>query len=231
MKGLLVGFFLVAFTNFILLSESLADDGARRVLFNDRALVRANRVVHPAPTPRKKSTESGRLVPTSSSFSSLDDELRLDSVDDFILRAEKDGNIFTSPRSMLYLRYLNDWATAENLDEYELKSFAERVLLFQCSEMITQFLATSPLQDLYQRMVRAVKRYRDYTTVQVGTTRRGKLQVVQSENFGKGKRLLEFKLHSSLNNGIEPRLKVWDNLMFRYDVIEQNALVEYRIDF
>ncbi len=163
--------------------------------------------------------------------SSLDEELELDSADDLIQSSENQLDLFNSYKGIYYLQYIHGSIDLDNFDDGTTRSVAQKLLLIKCSKTITDFLRTSPLNDLFQDVLKRFKTYQRYTTVQVAQKSDGALSVSQKKETPRGKQLLEFKIHTSIHRGIEPRLTVGENLLLKYDVVREQPLLVYEFQF
>lgn len=157
-------------------------------------------------------------------------DVRLDTVNDFLLINRDDVDLFSDGHAYRYLRtYLSGDSGFEDIDDRERTQFTERVLIYQSTRSITKFLLESPLEPLYQAIANGFKRIGNYTTLNLVKSSDGSLGLKQGEaNDGN---LLQFKVHASVNDGIEPRVTLKDLLSLRYDPVHQDALLEIRHDF
>ncbi len=208
-------FVLVAF---VAPSQAFAQSENR--LFNKNAVAKAN----------ERETKA-RLSPGSNLANDreLSHELRLETVDDIILSNQRYNQLQNDYRGLLYLTSKNDWVDVGPLDELEQRSLAERMLIFQSARTLLNAIKGSPLEAYYRRSVRGLKKLRDATTVKVSPGEKNTFTV--GEKVGTRKELFKFKFHASARNGIEPRIIFSDELQFRYEVLDERALLEYNINF
>lgn len=159
---------------------------------------------------------------------SFQDAAELDTVDE-ILDSRRGGDFFNQYRGPFYLSYVYDAVPLGQYDEADSEKVAERAAVYQAATTFSNVIVKSALEPVYRRALDAFSWFKHYTSVKVRREGDGNLGV--TEHGEREKPLMEFKLHVSMNNGIEPRINVGENCTLRYDVIRQDALVEFRHDF
>ncbi len=179
----------------------------------------------------RRQTERTRQVVSrySKRQSALVHDLQLDSVDSLIQRNRSHSEMFSSFKDIAYLSYARDVIDLEELLEIENSTGAQKVLLFESLRMSNEYIFKPLIGPRYDAIVRKLRALRDYTTVGVVKENSGSLGV--QRGLGDDERLVEFKIHTSARYGLEPRVRFDDNLVFRYRPIQQEALLEFRIDF
>jgi len=156
------------------------------------------------------------------------DAAELDTVDE-ILDAHRGANFVSEFRGPFYMSYVYDAVPLGDSDSYDSESVAQRAAVYQAATTFSQVVVKSALEPAYRRVMEAFSWFKRYTSVKVGREGNGNLGVTAHTEHDKP--LLEFKLHMSMNNGIEPRLNIGENCTLRYDVIRQDTLIEFRQDF
>ena len=151
----------------------------------------------------------------------------LDTVKDIL--GERHGNdFFVQYRGPFYMAYVYDIVPLPYADDEDSEAMAQRALLYQAATSFSKVIIGSALEPLYRRAVEGVKWFRSYTSLKVRQEGDGGLAV---SDRSKEKPLFELKLHVSANNGVEPRVQFGDNCTLRYDVINQDTVLEYKKDF
>lgn len=163
------------------------------------------------------------------SSGSVASDLKIDRVDDIILSDKGQRSLLADYRSISYLRYIQDFVELRALDEWEQGTVAQRVLIYQSLRTISDYLIASPLEQVYRHVLRHLQVIKRYTTVQVSRECDGGVDVHHGQK--NASRLLEFKIHASARYGVQPRLSIFDDLTFRYDVLEDDLMLEFRYDF
>jgi hypothetical protein len=201
---------------------AVADQKDTRGLFNTRAVQRADAV-------KSGAKSRARLDPRrSSGDTSIQDAARVETADDVLFTAEQRERLRGEYRGLAYVSRVTGSFDFADLDESKTRSFTQKLIFFQVADSVTNFVKGSKLEEVYKEFVDKLKAASDATTVQVGQTGSGDLKLVRNHSSGQ---LIEFKLHASMKNGIEPQLKLTDAVRFRYDVLDNDALLEYRVDF
>ena len=220
-----------------------ADAYAQPNLLNSSAIKKAAEKQRSAGDSR-----SGRLGGSFASGSgSLAQDLRLDTVEDILWESKKDPAHFRNFRGLRYLSYVGDAVDleVEEIDELEQTSFAKKLLLFQTARSIAHHITGTPLERFYRRVVRMAKSARDYTTFRLVENESGDIGVSQGDEAAavkesdfkplleprEPKKLIEFKLHASAKNGVEPRIKFSEDVVLRLDPLGKDALLEFKQDF
>ncbi|MCB0324846.1 MAG: hypothetical protein KDD69_14785 [Bdellovibrionales bacterium] len=188
--------------------------------------------------------QRSRIASVESSVS-LAESFRLDTVDGIILESKHESEFFEDYRGWQYLRYLTDVVDFDEVDELEQSSFAQKLLLYHSARTLVEHIEQTPLERHYRRLVSMAKELRDKTTFTLIEDGKGSLDVEHGESdeeitstaaddpetTASGRRLVEFKLHASAKNGIEPRVRFSENLTLRLDPLNRDALLEFRRDF
>lgn len=159
----------------------------------------------------------------------LGEELQLDSADSILLSEYQTQSFFSNYRGIYYLRYFRDWGGVLDEEDSENELMARRALLFQGMTTVSNLLKESGLKDTYRQTVRSIRAAKEMTTIRVAQTGRGKFDVSQGTNSPEP--LIEFGVHTSVRHGIEPRLTIGDSVTLRYDLLSDEALLEFRRDF
>ena len=165
-----------------------------------------------------------------SSGPSLADEVKLDTVEG-VLSSQKEAAMMSELRGLSYLRYVENIVDVTDwVDPQDQSSFARTLLVYQTAKTLVHTIIESPLEPTYRKVVKQVRALDHYTTVQVVEGSRGKLGVKQGETVS-GNRLVSFKLHLSVQNGVEPRLLFGDHLVLRYDPFHQDTVFQFETHF
>ncbi len=219
-------------------AQEFSAQRAQPRLFAKEATAKANEAL------RNKQRSSRLVRREESTTGSLAQDLRLDTVDDIIFESKYDPELFSGYRGLGYLGYVGNVVEVEQLDELEQSSLTQKLILFQTARTVSKAIVGTPLERHYKRLVRIARKARDYTTFRLVNSSKGDLDVTRgtsseehssssekSSSVETKDELIEFKLHASANNGIEPRLKFSDNLMLRLDPLHGDALMEYKRPF
>ena len=162
------------------------------------------------------------------SAKAIGDAARLDTVDDILFLSEQRQKLKDDFHGLpLVVTQFGD-VDSSALDEDRTRSFAQKLMVYQAARSFDQMIKNSELQDLYRNIIDGWDSVRRAATVQVSQSSTGNLRLTQHKKEGK---LLEFKLHASVANGIEPQVNLTDRVKLRYDVLERDTLVEYSVDF
>ena len=99
--------------------------------------------------------------------------------------------------------------------------------------MISIIIPTLNEEGVIGDTLQKLKTFQDYTTVQVSREAGGKILVQQPEKqaVNIGKRLVQFRVHTSVHRGIEPRLTFGDNLVLKYDLVQNKPFLLYEFTF
>lgn len=226
---------LLSFSNlFIFHTNAVAEESRNISLFNNKAVLQANvksKLSGAQSKSRQKSSSRAKKL-SRRSGGDLNDELRLDSVEDFVLTSNNHRKLLSQYQGLsIYTKYFRDWAGFEEINDDESRAFTQKLLIYQSSKTITEFLETSPLKELYHDLLAGFKYYRDYTTVHVKRKGSGELKVSRSNQNTQGEQLLEFKIHTSVHSGIESRLSVGEHVTLSYDLLRQEPQIQYELDF
>ena len=153
-------------------------------------------------------------------------ELQLDTAETAILNGKKDGKFLGFYRSLIYSKYFQDSVRADSWADLESQGLAEEILTYQTSKTLRWLVENSSIADLYERLAAT---YNKYTTASFERKVDGSVGLGDSSS--KKSKLFQLKLHASSSNGIEPRLIIDDQVTLRYDLLHQQALLEYQINF
>lgn len=218
----LVGFFTVVF---LTPAETHAQNaGPGTQLFTPSATIKADK----RSNQRNREVRSKILAGTHND-SRLVHDLKLDTVEDIVWSSRKQEEFFIEYRGLSYFVDVRDVVDLGEINELGTSSFAEKLFFFQTAKTLARFVVESPLEPLYRRVAKEFKRIKNYTTVRVVQGGKGDLGV--RHGSVEGERLLEFKLHASARNGVEPRLRMGDHLLLRYNPLREDTLLEYRHNF
>jgi len=238
--ALVASFFLFEITKQAVFPQAaFAQDFQRRSssssLFAKEATVKANEVR--LANKRGARVSNGRFL----SSGSLAQDLRIDTVNDILLESKYDRELFSDYRGLDYLRYVGD---VVEVDEIEQSSLTQKLILFQTARTVSKAIVGTPLENHYRRLVRVARKVRDYTTLRLVNSSKGTLGVQRGDELSKEsgasedarpkadkEELVEFKLHASASNGLEPRLKFSENLTLRLDPLSGDALLEFKSSF
>ncbi len=156
------------------------------------------------------------------SFGRLDESAtQLDTVPDVLATSNY--------RGAFYLAYVQNAIGVDFFDERESEALAERALFIQAAESVSKVVIGTTLEPLYREAVESIRWFRHYTSVSVVQGSTGKVGVKSGENDAAP--LVEFKLHVSANNGIEPRIKFGKDVVLRHDILRDETLVEFSRSF
>lgn len=204
----------------VLLLELTAQAQDRGSLFSSGALLRASRGA------------LGSAVGTDALNSSLSravsDQLQLDTFDDLAMMSEKQQAYSSQYRAFANL-YLSDHHSSALYDEELVNDLAQRVAAYQSAVTLGDYLNRSPIGNVYRRVLDSLAEYREHVTLRVGRKADGSVGVIERRN--RKHQLLEFKLNANPTRGVEPRLRVIDDFVLKYDTIADATLIEYNISF
>ncbi len=231
----LIGSVLISPAYPIYSSHCYAQDIAKQSLINSAARERADRAA-PQKSQSLRQSKKGRAIKFSPrrelNGSDLGDALELDTVENIVASAEySSSNYLNSSKSFLYFKYFDELSGAVNADDFDTRPAAEKMLMYYGLDSIADYIVTSPLAETYKRFRRYFRKYDDMTTVQVSQRGAGNIDVGNGEKASTAGRLLEFKVHTSIREGIEPRLRISDHFLLRYDIMDSQAMFEYNLNF
>lgn len=163
---------------------------------------------------------------------SLDDfvhqQLNLDNIEDVVVPTERQQGFSAYYRNVYQQVYLDDTAPSSRIEALDFDSdIAERVAVYQSSVSLSQMILRSPLGDAFRTVATAIRDARDYTTLRVGHSQNGSLGLTDT----KSRPLMELRLGANPRRGIEPRLRIGDNVVMRYDTREHAPIIEYNMNF
>lgn len=159
------------------------------------------------------------------------DDLRLETVDDVLESRSRRERFESLVRSSMYFKYLGDAVDLREEHSYvfDEEDMAEKLVVYETVRMLGQHLKDSPLFDMYKDVLESLKVIKDKTTVTLGKDGAGKYDF--SSGADKDDVFLKFKLHFSAQRGLEPRMHFSKNVVLRYDMFNQETLLEYRLGF
>ena len=223
-----VSFSLVAFL--FLASQTLfcADASAqvrRRVqFFSSKALQRANQ-------------SSGAESP-SQELPLLGDGLWVEAVGDQLqLEPVREIGMTSQRRIGAFQFYKNAYGAQDpstNLfwqrmdEDRELSTFAQKVFLFQGATELSRAVADSSFGEELRSIGRSFTRFKNAATLRVSRDESGKI------TSGRGARkesLLELSFSTTPQRLIEPRLRMGENLLLRWDALGGETLLEWNWGF
>ena len=156
-------------------------------------------------------------------------KLELDTVESVLARSRYESEWFNSYRGIAYLSYVKDVVNISEIMELQHSHEAEKLVLQQSLRLSNDYFFKPFLGYYYDRLVRDLKRVRDYTTVGVVKDPTGEIDL--ESGVAEDKRIVEFKIHASARYGIEPRLTFDEVLALRYQPFGNQLLLEYRYRF
>jgi hypothetical protein len=104
---------------------------------------------------------------------------------------------------------------------------AEKALAIQSGRSISRLVHESEIRGVYLEVLDSLRGIQDMFRYSVQDTGE-KITVTKKR---KGERLVELSLEFNLKQGIDPQLRLGDNVRFRYDYLEQSPLLEYTLSF
>ena len=155
-------------------------------------------------------------------------ELSLDSEE--IVRSQNQDSLSVSYyRNLQNRRVWDDNPNSPKYAELDSESFAQHLGLFFSTKNFIDLLRQSEFGTLYRDVSNTMKRASNYATVSAGRNAAGDIEF----NHGEAKRgrLFDLRLGVSTHNGIEPKLKLPEDLSIKYDLRSGSALLEYEINF
>lgn len=194
---------------------------SRGVLFSQSALLRANR--------------EGGLGSVAGSATSLslgnivESSLSLDTVDDLVLLRDEPQAYSSQYRAFYNMYFAHDDLSFEYLDPELVDELSRRVALYQSAVTLSDLLKRSPVGNIYRRLTDSIVEYREYITLRVRRSGGGDLSLGRSGP--RDTELLEFRVNANPQRGIEPRLRLIDDFLLKYDTIAGGAVLEYNVNF
>lgn len=210
--GLLVG------STTVPLTAEAQNLGAR--LFDRSAAAKADEI--------RISREDRRYVSSSRSGADVIDDLQPDTAETILLENSRD-EFFGDYKGLSYINYLQSAVNGSEFDEIEDSSYAEKAFFYQTAKLVGENIKNSPMDTYYRKVLSQLKFWKRKTTVQFVQGDTGELDVNKGELEEDS--LLEFKLHATARNGIEPRVSIGKRITLRVDPFSQGALLEYGYDF
>jgi hypothetical protein len=157
-------------------------------------------------------------------------ELSLDTVDGILTASQVQRETFGAYGGFLYLVELQDALDVRGVDEISESTITERLVAYQTAKTFVELFKDTPLDDYYRNVVRSLRELRDATTVQVTSQQKGGVDLVHGAE-GDARRLLEFKVHANVRDGLEPRLYLYETFTLRYSPFTKQALLEFEHNF
>lgn len=204
----------------ILLLGSAARAQETGSLFSAGALLRANR--------QHGSSSLSAGSATASLSRAVTDQFQLDTVDDIVLTHEK-RDLYSSQYRAFEQFYISDTHSSALYDEELASQVSQRIAVYEGTVTLADILARSPVGNVYRRIIDSLTEYREHVTLRLGREADGKLGFVDRHTGSR--QLLEFKLNANPSRGVEPRLRVYDDFLLKYDSIAGAALIEYNLSF
>lgn len=158
------------------------------------------------------------------------DDFRDETVETMIWSDKREANMFSDYKAMSAIMQFRETEgqRGENFDEDWTESIAERMFWIKSAKALEQGIENSTLKETYRALAEGVRKFGDFTTVEV-VSRSDGLGVKQGSK--NSERLIQFKLNVSARNGLEPRLKLNDFFSVRYDPLHQDTILEYERNF
>lgn len=157
-------------------------------------------------------------------------ELELDTVDGILTASRVQRETFGAYGGFLYLVELQDALDVRGIDEISESTVTERLVAYQTAKTFVEMFKGTPLEDHYLRVIRSLRRARDATTIQVTSENKGGVDFVHGAE-GNAKRLLEFKVHANVRDGIEPRIYFYETFTLRHSPFTGQTLLEFEHNF
>lgn len=153
-------------------------------------------------------------------------ELQLDTPETAILSGKRENRFISFYRVLIYSKYFQDSNRADSFADLESQALAEDLLTYQTSKTLRWLVENSAIASIYDDFVAT---YARYTTASIERRVDGSLSL--GDPNSPKRKLFQLKLHASSRNGVEPRLVIDDHVTLRYDLLHQQALLEYQINF
>ena len=148
-----------------------------------------------------------------------------------ILTATADTDLY-DPITIANLRILRDKAqpywSEDDIDPERTRRVVRKALAIQSAHVLVPVIKESDLGDVFLQIKRGFKRLSDLFRYSL-QDEPGAAVSLSREN--KGRKLLELDLKFSLKKGVDPQIRINDEVRFRYDFSEQATFLEYGFDF
>lgn len=135
-------------------------------------------------------------------------------------------------RTMQILRNLHAdsrpfWEGDHDNEVHRERRATERAFAIQSGRQLSTILNTSELKPIYNDVRSTLSRLQDVVRYSVQSDGSG----ISVSKKKKGRPLLELNLNFNLKQGLDPQIKMGENLYFRYDWLEGTPLLEYGVRF
>ncbi len=155
-------------------------------------------------------------------------ELTSDSEE--VVQSQKQDSLSVSYyRNLQNLRFASDNPAAVKFEELDSESLGQHMGLFFSTKSFIDLIRHSNLGTIYRDVSSRIKQAGNYAAVSAGRNTAGEVELNHGES--KRGRLFDFRLGVSTRNGIEPRLKLPQDLSVKYDINSGTTLLEYEINF
>lgn len=202
-------------------NSQASTNGSRASLFSRRALAKAYATGTTRTVEATQATRHQQAV----------DAAQVDSVAEILSSDSGSRRILGEYRGLFYLQYVRDLVGLPEIDTTDSSKLAERAAAYQSAEIFAKEVVGTALEPVYKQFMANLRWIRQYTSVRVVESGTGNVNFSSTEAKTKEPSLMEFKLHVSANNLIEPRIKFGKDVMLRYDMFHEVGVLEYNYDF
>lgn len=154
---------------------------------------------------------------------------RVETAESVLLRNERTSGIYANYKAAAYLSYVRGVVDVGELLEYEEEDAAKKVLLLEGLRFSNEYIAQPLLGDFYTLVISELRAIRDKTTLSLVQSSKGDIDF--SHGGQPPKALLQFRIHASAHNGLEPRVTFSDSLKLRLQPLEKKVLLEFSFTF
>jgi len=154
------------------------------------------------------------------------------AVNDTIVQTERQQGALTFVKNVYDPVYIDNIMNERMINALELDSdAAQRLAAYQASLTISKVLSKSPIANMYAEFTENLRAVRNNLMWRVSRQGDGSLGFEPRRDYGRRETFLELRMSPSTRDGIQPRLRLGENVSVSYDFSEGAPLLEYNINF
>ena len=170
-----------------------------------------------------------RGVSANSRDYSLASAFQVDTAESVLLNNKRSSDFFANYKAAAYLTYVRGVVDVGEILAYEEEDAANHVVILESLRFANDHVVQPAMGEFYDSVIEQLRYIRDKTTLSVVKSGTGDLDVSQGSSSTKA--LLQFRIHASARNGIEPRFTFGDSLKLRLQPLEKKMLFELSFTF
>ena len=170
-----------------------------------------------------------RGVSNDSRDYSLASAFQVDTAESVLLNNKRSSDFFANYKAAAYLTYVRGVVDVGEILAYEEEDAAKHVVILESLRFTNDHVVQPLMGDFYNTVIEQLRSIRDKTTLSVVKSGSGDIDL--SHGSSPTKALLQFRIHASARNGIEPRFTFGDSLKLRLQPLEKKMLFELSFTF